>query len=212
MITQIHRIQDKSVNLYLIEEPGRLNLIDSGYAKSGPRAVLAKIAAIGRKPADLQRILITHADGDHTGGAAALALATGATLVAGEIEAAAIVRGKAAREFQGSRLIRWLINTAAGKMAPALVNQIVAPGAVLPILGGLRAIATPGHTPGHVAYYSPSASVLFAGDALMSMRGKLVFLKAPVQWDNAAGISSAASLRDLRAKATYCGHGAPIFA
>lgn len=78
----LRQIENTFVNLWLIVEPDGLTLIDTGLARSGPRKVLAEIAATGRQPADLKRILITHTDPDHTGGAAELKRLTGARVYA----------------------------------------------------------------------------------------------------------------------------------
>jgi glyoxylase-like metal-dependent hydrolase (beta-lactamase superfamily II) len=38
------------------------------------------------------------------------------------------------------------------------------------LLGGLRVIRLPGHTAGHVGFYSPSRRLLFCGDLFASFR------------------------------------------
>jgi len=42
-------------------------------------------------------------------------------------------------------------------------------GSLLP--GGLRAVHTPGHSPGHTALLHEDSGVLFTGDAVMNLRG-----------------------------------------
>jgi glyoxylase-like metal-dependent hydrolase (beta-lactamase superfamily II) len=44
---------------------------------------------------------------------------------------------------------------------------------VLPALGGLRVVHTPGHTPGSICLYSPATKVLFSGDVLQLRHGRL---------------------------------------
>ena len=94
----IHRLNNRFVNLVLIVEPNGLTLIDTGLAGSGPKLVLSQLAALGFQPSDLKRILFTHADPDHTGGATALRAATGAKLYASAIEKEAIERGTTSRQ------------------------------------------------------------------------------------------------------------------
>jgi glyoxylase-like metal-dependent hydrolase (beta-lactamase superfamily II) len=206
----IHTIKDRFVNLYLIEEPHQLSVIDTGFATSGPRRVLEAIAAIGRQPRDLAFILITHADPDHTGGAAELALKTGAHVAAGTIESKMIEIGKPGRELKGGALLKLMFNLIGGPTPRVMVNHRVDDGGSLPVLGELRAIASPGHTPGHTAWFAPKTGVLFAGDAVRSVKGKLDFSPAPVHWDHATGTQSMQRLLALPARMVYCGHGTPV--
>ena len=51
-------------------------------------------------------------------------------------------------------------------------------GDVLPMLGGLRVIHTPGHTPGSVCLYGVRDRVLFVGDTLQRRFGRVSFASA----------------------------------
>jgi glyoxylase-like metal-dependent hydrolase (beta-lactamase superfamily II) len=206
----IHLIKDRFVNIYLIEEAHQLSVIDAGFHGSGPKRIFEKIAAIGRQPRDLKYVLITHADPDHTGGAAELALKTGAAIVASSTESKMIEIGKPGREIQGNGLVKLLFGLIGGKTPRVMVNHRVDDGGALPVLGELRAIASPGHTPGHIAWFAPENGVLFAGDALRSNKGKLEFVRAPVQWDYDTGTQSVQKLLSLQSRTVYCGHGAPV--
>jgi glyoxylase-like metal-dependent hydrolase (beta-lactamase superfamily II) len=46
-------------------------------------------------------------------------------------------------------------------------------GDVLPPLGGLHVVHTPGHTPGSVCLYAPGLRLLFTGDVLQFRQGRL---------------------------------------
>ncbi|WJH33576.1 MBL fold metallo-hydrolase [Paenibacillus sp. CC-CFT747] len=56
----------------------------------------------------------------------------------------------------------------------ARVDQTIADGEELPILGGLIVIHTPGHTPGHISLYLKRSKLLIAGDAFMIEDGRFV--------------------------------------
>lgn len=206
----IRRLNNNFVNLYLIIDPDGLTLIDTGLGKSGPKLVLKAIAEMGMQPGDLKRILITHADPDHTGGLAELKAKTGAKVYASAIEAKAIEAGTSSREIKGNALTKMLFDVM-GKvimpLSPAHVDEIIMHGQVLPVLGGLQVIATPGHTPGHLSFYAPAHHILIAGDSLNATSGALKFSPAPVHWDYERGRESMKLEAALGATAVCCGHG-----
>jgi glyoxylase-like metal-dependent hydrolase (beta-lactamase superfamily II) len=51
-------------------------------------------------------------------------------------------------------------------------------GDILPVLGGLEVIHTPGHTPGSICLYGARDRVLFVGDVLQRRRGRVSFASA----------------------------------
>src|SRR5436305_1085173 len=67
-------------NAFLIDGDDGLTLIDVGWAKA-PEALLNTIAALGRKPSDIRRVILTHAHPDHVQGAAELRRHTGAPIL-----------------------------------------------------------------------------------------------------------------------------------
>jgi glyoxylase-like metal-dependent hydrolase (beta-lactamase superfamily II) len=62
------------------EDDGRVTLVDTGI-KTAPGRILAALQQIGSGPADVTRIVLTHAHGDHAGGVAALRQQTGAAVL-----------------------------------------------------------------------------------------------------------------------------------
>jgi glyoxylase-like metal-dependent hydrolase (beta-lactamase superfamily II) len=46
------------------------------------------------------------------------------------------------------------------------VDGTLHPGDILPILGGLVVLATPGHTPEHISFFLQNQKVLFSGDSI----------------------------------------------
>jgi glyoxylase-like metal-dependent hydrolase (beta-lactamase superfamily II) len=205
----VHQLKNTFVNLYLIVEDDGLTLIDTGVGRSGPKLVLETITALGRKPGDLKRILITHSDPDHTGGAAALKKATGASILASQIEADAMGEGRASRPPKGA-LIGLMIGVMMPKITPQRADNVIRDGQVLPVLGGLNVISTPGHTPDHVSFYAPSRRVLFAGDSMMANGGKLSFGAGPFTWNLGRGKESVRTESRLELDAVCCGHGSVV--
>ena len=97
IIPHVHHLSGGFVNFYLIAEPDSLTLIDTGLARHF-KTTLQAISRLGRSPADLKRVLITHSDGDHMGALADLKAICGARAYASPIEAQAIETAKPSRE------------------------------------------------------------------------------------------------------------------
>jgi glyoxylase-like metal-dependent hydrolase (beta-lactamase superfamily II) len=208
VITGVYQLPNSFVNMYLILEPDGLTLIDAGVAKSGAKVVLDALQKLGRPPSDLKRILITHADPDHIGSVAALKAATGAQVVIGRGEAAAMAAGKPSRPPKNP-VVRLMIGLMM-KIEPLKTDVELEDGAELPVLGGLRVIASPGHTRGHVAYFSPRDRILFAGDAMLVSKGKLSWSDGPFTQDYAEGLRTVRKLEGLNPSVVCCGHGNPV--
>jgi glyoxylase-like metal-dependent hydrolase (beta-lactamase superfamily II) len=56
----------------------------------------------------------------------------------------------------------------------AKVHYSLADGEELPFCGGIKVIHTPGHTPGHISLYLKASKTLVAGDAMLSVDGRLI--------------------------------------
>jgi glyoxylase-like metal-dependent hydrolase (beta-lactamase superfamily II) len=167
------------------------------------------MACLGYSPQDMKHIVITHADGDHVAGLAALKAASGARVYASPVEAEAIAAGRMSRELRLRGIYKWLFAAAAPlfKFKPVAVDERLADGQVLPVLGGLRVVATPGHTPGHISLYAPAVGVLFVGDSLVSERDGLRPSRGANTWDEAQALESVRLQAALGAHVVCPAHG-----
>ena len=93
------------------------------------------------------------------------------------------------------------------KFTPAGADEELKDGEVFPVLGGLRVVATPGHTPGHMSLFSPSKGILFSGDSIISTGGSLRVSTGPNTWDEARASESARAQAALGATIVCTGHG-----
>jgi glyoxylase-like metal-dependent hydrolase (beta-lactamase superfamily II) len=62
----VHRLTAGVCNCYLIEDGGKLVLVDAGAPRDWDLLVQT-LPALGRRLEDLEDVLITHAHSDHTG-------------------------------------------------------------------------------------------------------------------------------------------------
>jgi glyoxylase-like metal-dependent hydrolase (beta-lactamase superfamily II) len=209
VIGGVYRLANGFVNLYLIVEPDGLTLVDTGQPKSGLKTVQAALETLKRAPADIKRILVTHADPDHIGSVAALKKLTGAQVLIGKSDAGAMTEGRASRPPQNA-FVKFLVGAMIPKFEGLTADVALEDGMSLPVLGGLTVVATPGHTGGHVAFYSPRDRVLFAGDALHASGGKLAWSRGPFTLDYDEGLRSVRRMEALGARVVLCGHGEPV--
>ncbi|MGD9101591.1 MAG: MBL fold metallo-hydrolase [Anaerolineae bacterium] len=208
IVPNVHLIPGAMVNAYLLVDPDGLTLIDAGPPR-GHGKILKYIANLGHAPGDLKRILITHTDSDHVGGVAALKAASGARVYVHPIEAEAMAAGRESREFRLAGWQKWVMGLFLRlfRAQPVSADEFLSDGQVLPVLGGLRVVETPGHTPGHLSFFAPSVEVLFTGDSIRSGRGGLTVSQGWNTWDEAQARTSARAQAALGARWVCSGHG-----
>jgi glyoxylase-like metal-dependent hydrolase (beta-lactamase superfamily II) len=149
----------------VVEE--ELTLIDAGLRGSGT-LLRRYLDGIGRSPREIARIVCTHAHPDHIGGVREIAAMTGAEVLmhAADLERVRIGVREALKELRPWAFV------AAFTTGPEDARSLE-DGAVLPGLGGIRVVHTPGHTPGSVCLYVPRDRLLVVGDVLQVIRGRV---------------------------------------
>jgi glyoxylase-like metal-dependent hydrolase (beta-lactamase superfamily II) len=207
IVSGVHLIPSRMVNCYLILEPDGVTLIDAGMSSAN---VLKYLTGLGILPSDLKRIIITHSDPDHVSALADLVTASGALVFANGIEARAIADGLASRplrSYWAALVLKVFLSIF--KQKPARVDQLLDDGEELPIAGGLRVVATPGHTPGHISLYLPAFKVLFCGDSMEAGGRDGRLRRAPTvrTWDEAKAKNAVKTHKALGAEIVCPGHG-----
>ena len=98
------------------------------------------------------------------------------------------------------------------KMPPIKVNvdRTLQDGEVLPLAGGVRIVATPGHTFGHASLYLERSKTLIAGDALTSGDGTLHGPSAQATPDMQTAGQSVGKLADLDVQSVVAYHGGVV--
>ncbi|MFQ5436375.1 MAG: MBL fold metallo-hydrolase [Anaerolineae bacterium] len=185
-----------SVNLYLCDEPDGLTLIDAGMPKQQD-LVWEALADLGKRPSDLVRILITHADIDHAGGAAAIQEKSGAAVFTSAATSELLKRGDSPQHLPW--LMQFVVDhfMGYGPVSEAAIRPCQ-PGDDLSVLGGLQVLATPGHTMDHISFYNPTTGILFAGDALQTRNNKLALNPKRITADMETAVQSGIKLLEWR--------------
>jgi glyoxylase-like metal-dependent hydrolase (beta-lactamase superfamily II) len=197
-------------NTYILVDSDGLTVIDTGLPRS-EKKILAYIASLGKSAQDLKRIILTHADLDHFGGLSALQKASGARTYASQIEAEAIAAGRSSREIKPTgfslRRVLFALMRPFMKATPVRVDEIVAEGQILPALGGLHVLETPGHTPGHISLFAPAIGVLFCGDSMVANEKGLQGSRPGLTWNETSARESERKQAGLGARIVCSGHG-----
>ncbi|RKR75641.1 MBL fold metallo-hydrolase [Frondihabitans australicus] len=170
--------------LYLLRDAeGGLHLVDPGTdGDENFAAVESALGTLGAGWGDVRTITVTHLHPDHLGMAERLRAATGAAVQLSGIEADALGRLDSLRltpDQVAARAALWGVPTArnpelleAAGRAPdyptVTVDRRLTDGQDLEVAGfALRALVTPGHTPGHLCLVDESRGLLLSGDHLL---------------------------------------------
>ena len=143
-----------SISCFVVETQGKRILFDAGNGAAHGGKMLVRLRAAGIAPEQIDYIFVTHFHGDHIGGLAAdgKPLFANAQLYVPDAEYAAW----AAMSSDGGREAVETVDTYGDRLHRFAYTDI------LPL--GVKAMAAPGHTPGHTVYQA--GRLFIAGDLL----------------------------------------------
>lgn len=169
----------KELNSYLIRDPARSILIDTGFRSEVCRAQLLEgLAALSCRPEEVD-IVLTHLHSDHTGLAPELAGENRQIYISAVdrawIEDAEARWQKALLSYREAgmpeNILRNIQNNPAVAFAPppGCKQYVSLHDGDLIQAGGyqLRCILTPGHTPGHMCLWDAERRLMFTGDHVL---------------------------------------------
>jgi glyoxylase-like metal-dependent hydrolase (beta-lactamase superfamily II) len=169
-VWRIPTVGRSAVNTFaFVDDDGSVTLVDTGLKKA-PARIVAGLAAIGKTPQDVTRIVLTHAHIDHAGGAAGVAKLTGAEVTAHSADAPYAAEGSSPPQGTAGFVGR-LVSRRPARFEPVEVARPLADGDLLDVGGGLRVVHTPGHSPGHVSLLHEPTRLLITGDAIFNVLG-----------------------------------------
>ncbi len=225
-------------NVYFVRSGASWVLIDTASANCGQliRKVAELLFGANTRPAS---ILLTHVHPDHAGSALELAHMWDCLVYMHPDELPlAIVRNLSTVEKYANPLDRWMILPLLRMMPRQRVESMLlktglkgvaqgfVPGAAVPNLPDWECIPTPGHTPGHAAFFRPGDRLLITGDAIVtvdlnSFWGFLLWslhlngqrVSGPPRystWNWQTAKEAVTNLAGLEPRVLASGHGAPI--
>jgi glyoxylase-like metal-dependent hydrolase (beta-lactamase superfamily II) len=174
----IHRIEDAFTNWYLVEDGGRLTVVDSGLPASWG-SLLQVLERLGHRPEAIEAVVLTHGHFDHVGFADRAHRDLGVPVYA-HVDERHLVAHPWDYDHEHSRARQALDH-------PGFVKVFAAMGAAgalwtkgtsetedyladetLDVPGRPRVIPTPGHTYGHCSLFFADRGTLLAGDAFVT--------------------------------------------
>jgi glyoxylase-like metal-dependent hydrolase (beta-lactamase superfamily II) len=198
-----------------------VTLLDAGLPGDW-RDFCAALHRLGRTPSDIDAVLITHHHPDHAGNAERLR-SSGARVLAHPADAA-YLRGERRvsrtatlpymrHPWYAVYMVHLLARGVTRVPAVARLDQLT-DGEVLAVPGSPRVVHAPGHTAGSCALLLEDRSLLFSGDALVTLdmtRGRTgpQIIRGPVTEDAETALESLDILAATRAEKVLPGHGEP---
>ncbi|MBW0448720.1 MBL fold metallo-hydrolase [bacterium M00.F.Ca.ET.228.01.1.1] len=192
-----------SINAFLINTGIKLILIDSGagvlYGDCCGK-LLANLRAAGYRPEQIDEVLLTHLHKDHVGGI----VANGAPAFPNAIVRAS--RSEAdywvdpANRSKAPDFLGTFFDAARASIAPyAAAGRFKPFDGDVELDAGIRALALPGHTPGHTGYLVESGGqhLLVWGDIVHVAAIQLQNPTASVEYDSDAAAAQASRRRAL---------------
>ncbi len=185
IVPGVHRLEHAGVNCYLLEGQDGLTLVDTALPATW-RYLVQALDHLGRTPADIRAVVLTHAHFDHVGMARRLLdtqllepfVDPGDAYIARHPYRYLHERMRLQYPLRFPRALPVLLEmTVAGALAvrgvPSADLHVLrdegGEGGELAVPGRPRVLATPGHTKGHVALHLPEADAVISGDALVTL-------------------------------------------
>ena len=220
---RVYRYGSRYINCYLIEQGGRLTLLDAG-PPAYVRRLHAALGYLGRSVRDIDAIVVTHCHVDHVGAAERVRFESTGNVFVHETDAP-VVRGerkqplpklgtRITRPFLFRYLVGHLVPNGAARYPTVADPATFADGEKIDVPGSPRVIHTPGHTAGNSSLVLDDRGVLFSGDAIVMLDtltgnvGPHVF-EPPFTEDYERAVASAELLADVPADVMLPGHGGP---
>ena len=207
-----------TINPTLIWENDNVILVDTGFP--GQQQLFKEQIEKAGVPFDnINMIILTHHDIDHIGGLNGMVKEIKNNVkVISHVEEKPYIQGDkvphklAKLEANAEALdenMKQMYNMMKTGFAAGYkeVDEVLKDGDVLPYLGGIEVIYTPGHTIGHMCLYLRESKTLIAGDLLFYREGKLSKADSSINHDQDLALKSLKKLTQYDIENIICYHG-----
>lgn len=217
----IHCVQDSYVNWFIVQADDGLTVVDAGLPTSWT-ALHDALEELGKRPADIKALLLTHGHFDHLGFAERLRSEEGVPVYVHEND---VPLTRHPRQYARDRPLTWYLLTQIQALPivatfvknrawwPKPVSEVrLIRDDVLAVPGRPRVLFTPGHTLGHCAFHFPDRDAVIAGDAVVTFNpyrashGPQIVSRAATA-DPDRALASLDIIADTGARTVLVGHG-----
>ena len=183
------------IHVWVVADKGEITLVDAGVS-SMANGILTFIEQLNMGA--LTRVILTHGHPDHIGAVKPILKTNNVPVYAHRLEI----------PFMTGQLSYPKRKKAVQNLTEQVVQSLPEnQTGHLEAIGGLTPYLTPGHSPGHVAYFHEKDQVLLAGDLFTSKKGKLRRPMPIFTADMNEAIKSSAIISHLKPKKVEVCHG-----
>jgi glyoxylase-like metal-dependent hydrolase (beta-lactamase superfamily II) len=219
----VHWVEDAYTNWYLLEEDGRITVVDAGLPTSWERFHEA-LRKVGRRADDVEAVVLTHGHFDHVGFAERARSELHVPVYVHEDDVP--LTKHPWRYDHEQPLLKYVLTQVRALPIvatylrnrawwPSPVREVVRfQDGVLPVPGSPRVVPTPGHTHGHCALHLADRDAVIAGDAVVTLdpytarRGPRLVARAATV-DAERNLRTLDALAETGARTVLVGHGEP---
>ncbi|HEV2076054.1 MAG TPA: MBL fold metallo-hydrolase [Thermoleophilaceae bacterium] len=224
VVDGVHRVEDAHTNWYLLEEGGRLTVVDTGVPSSW-QSLNEAVRVLGTGLDRIEAVVLTHGHFDHLGFAERARAELGVPVWVHENDVPLTRRPRQyghertpfyyfATQLRAAPIVATFVRERAWWPTPVAEVRRYEGGGTLPVPGSPQVVFTPGHTLGHCSLHLAERDAVIAGDAIVTLnpyratRGPQIVSGAATV-DSERALASLDALAETGARTVLTGHGEP---